>query len=291
MIKYPNVTPLMGGGGYKGNTFLATKYLFLIDPDEVIASVSTLALEGTYTTLIAAEKLIPLGEVFSLERTDVEAKFDQGLSGESVKANPELKAFKAHFNWNEDQAKQSFLIEGRDWRLIIGDASGNLKVEKFGTSFRGFELLSCHVNRKEGSESTIGVTTVFFQLADTESVEQNAFIQPVNFPLSGLKALTSVTLSSGAVTTNSGVATVQYISPSYGLADGTKRTAVVLGVVAANFAIYSSAGVARASVTATPVATNPGQYTVGATGYVATDTIQVVPSSTNLYKSNIVTVA
>lgn len=288
-VVYPNLTPLMGSAGIKGNNFLGTKYLFLIDADETIANITAAALEATYTALVANEKLIPLGEVFSLERADVEAKYEQGLSGESVKTNPELKAFRGHLNLNEDQAKQAFKIEGRDWRLIEADASGQLKLEKYGIKFRGFELLSVHVTRKTPSDSTVGTTTIFFQLADTEAYEQLAHIQPVDWALSGIKAINSVTATSSVVAANAATLTVTYTSPSYGLSDGTYKTAKITGLVAANIAIYSSAGVARASVTCTESTTNPGQYAIGATGFIGTDTVQVIPTTANLHKSNIVT--
>jgi hypothetical protein len=290
-VKRSTAAPLLGSGGIEGNNFLEPKFFFLTDNDFVIETLGDLADEDTFTAAIASKQIFPLGEKYSIEKTKKEAKYSTSSGGVDILTMPMMEAFKVNFNMNEDQAKIAReTLPGKSFRLFYSDYANQLKIGKYPDGYKGFRTFPIYVEKAEAGDSP-AMVQLYIQMKDTEDMMDRGVIVKLDWPISELQAITPVTGAASAVQTNTFTIVVKTDTISYINEDGTANAGAIMGLESANFQVLSSAGVARAAVAATESTTVDGKYSVTGTGVVATDTVQIIPSASNLYESAVITLA
>lgn len=278
----------LGAGVVTGNTFGATKGAILTASDFSFATRSAFAVEANWSAGIIAGNVIPLGEVDEVEAKDVEVKMYDAQSGYKKRTMPGIHAFAINMDYSEDQVKMAKALEGQNFRMFLFDYSNKVKGVLDGVTIKGYKIKPIYVDVKRPMTDKPGHCVIYIQLSDINEVEKRTIILEPSWSVEDLQPITKVVATAGAVANNAFTLDVAFSSDSYVDDAGVALTQKINGLLAANIVVLTSAGALR-TTTATASTTVAGRYAIAGTTISATDTVQILPSATMLYKSEIVT--
>jgi hypothetical protein len=292
-LVYASEVPGIGEVVQSSTPITVIKGIILTHPSFEHTTKAAFATEAGYLSAIAAGTMFPIqgiveSEAWNFEDKEIETSTGntvfqfQGPRGWILKA---VLSLEQHKNLRE----YSFI----NWRVFLIDENNNIwGCDSDGTKVHGFKLSYFRV-LKQGSPSAndAAFSVIKMKLAHIEEWDKKGLITNPTWLASDLVGVLDVTLSCGAVAANSCQGTVAYVDDSQLTSAGASTSIPITGLVAANFLLMHGATEITAGKTITESATVPGTYTIAATALVATDTVKVQASSTELYKSDAVTLA
>lgn len=267
---------------------------FLSKSDFSFASLSSFLTEADWLTAIAAGNVFPLQRIMEQENQDMDDAVIETGTGEKVFQYEGTRGQMWKFILPLDLHKiLKNQYSQKNWRIFEIDKNGNIiGTSPDGTVVKGMKLSYFRVLKQEtpGSD-TAAYTPVEFQKADIKEYDTNGIYGNPTWIASDLYGVLKVSTSSSAVAANAFTTTVSWVSDSEIDADtNALKTFAIPDLVAANFKIIDQDGAVLDSATdytVTESTSSPGTYTIDATvGALTSGSVQVIASSTELYKSD-----
>lgn len=283
----------------KKNNFAPIAGYFLATSDQSFATATDMADVTKWDEDIRDKKLLPLHDIEAVEPQPVEDGVFTGATGRKVKQYNGINGAKYSFLLDLESHKILKTWTGGNFRIYKYDMNNNIKgISVDGTIVKGIKLSYFEVSNQDepAGADTPAFTHVEIQEADAnEWNDFGVYLENPNFIIGDRVGVNTVILTQvTAVAGNAWVCSVAYVDDSRydGQALGVDTSNVITGLVAANFSGFKAAdGTALDAVTAAEDGDIPGQYTVGATLLVATDTVKVDPSTANQHESDLVTIS
>lgn len=278
----------------KRNPITVTKSLFLTKPGFSFADASAFATEATWLTAIAAGNILPVQGIVNVESQDVETSYEDTATLDKIKTIEGRRGamYEGLLPLESHQIARTY--NDGNWRLIHGDATGNLvATENSDGTIQGFELTLLDVqflNTPSGDSAV--KTRIMIQEADNEEFDTfGVYLKPSWKPRRLWGADFVIQTQESNISTNEFTVSVAYVNQAKYDASGSEISEVISGLTVDNFKCVTAAGVVISIDSAVEDGSTDGLYTLTCTGIVAGDTCQVIASSANLYQSAIITLA
>ena len=279
----------------KGNGLTVNKGVFLTKPDFEFATFASFATQADWLTAIAAGNIFPVLDIQEIEPQPVADGVYQSPTGEKTDTFKGMRGYILKLNYDLKSHKILKTYAGRNWRIFKFDSNNNIKgTTPDGTKVKGFKVGYLKVFDQDDAESgKPAFTRVEIQESDPKewdgddngSIYGGVYVTPT-WLAADLRGVLTVKAVPSVVAAFAFTVQVNYEDGSYLTAAGAKRTAAISGLLAANFRVIDQTGAVEVCEVAESAATS-GLYTV--TGVdITTGSVQVVPSSTMLFKSAVV---
>jgi hypothetical protein len=262
--------------------------LFLTRPDYSFATYQSFMTEADWLTAIAAGNIFPVQGLIEEEPQNFEDSIEETSTGLKIFKfeGRRGRMFKVLLPLEQHQKLREYSFA--NWRCFYGDINNNIiGVSDDGTTVKGFRLGFFRIPKFDDMG---GVSAIQLQERSVNEWDKFAIYGTPSWLVDDLQGVLTVLLTDGAVAANSVTVTVAYEQRSQLTTAGAKKSTSISGLVAANFKILNGSTEVTTGKTVTETAV-AGTYTVAATTLVAGYTVQVIPSSTALYRSNTETLA
>lgn len=282
-----NSLPGIGETCSQGAPLTIKSGMFLTRPDFSL-SYANFMTEANWLTEIAAGNIFPVQNLIEEESQNFEDAVDETSTGRKIKRFEGVRGRMFKLSLSLEQHRNLRQYSGGNWRVFYIDYNNNIiGMSDDDATMKGFRLSYFNVNKYDDLTGTSSI--VLQEKIPIELDTHGAYANPT-WLASDLQGVLTVVATSSAVAANSITLTVAYVESSVITGAGTKKSTPVSGLLAANFKILNGSTEVTAGKVLTETAVL-GTYTLTATTLVAGYTVQVIPSSTALYRSNTVTLA
>jgi hypothetical protein len=267
--------------------------IILTHPSFEFATKASFATEADYLSAIVAGTMFPVQGIIESEPWDFEDKVQETSIGQEIFQFPGTRGWKLKVVLSLEQHKNLREYSFINWRVLMVDVNNNIQgYDPDGTKVKGLKVSYFRVG-KMGSPSanSAAVTPIEFKFAHIEEWDKKGIMVNPTWLASDLTGVLDVDLTCGAVAANSCTGVVAYKDDSQLTGAGAQASIPITSLAAANFLLMHGETEITAGKTVTESSTVPGTYTIAATSLVATDTVKVQPSTTQLYKSDAETLA
>lgn len=290
-LLFINSIPGIGDTDQQSSPLTVKSGLFFTRPDFSFSTYQKFVTELDWTTEIAAGNIFPVQGVVEEENQNFEDAIQETSTGRKIFLFEGARGRMFKVLLPLEQHKKLREYSFKNWRLIYVDANNNIiACSDDGTTVKGFRLSYCRITKMNDPSADSGATTgIQIQERNIEEFDKYGVYANPTWLAADLGGILSVELTLGTVAANSLTATVAYVSGSEITSAGAKESIPVGGLVAANFKIMNGSTEVTTGKTVTETALG-GTYTIAATTLVAGYTIEVIPSATALYGSDVETV-
>lgn len=290
MLTYASNDYDIGSPG--GNTPLSKAVaIWICKPGTSFTNMAAAATKATVLGKIATGDIIPLNRIDSEEIKDTENNVTETDTGRVIKNWEGVKKRIYSFTNSLDTHKKLRTLNGGEFSAFIFDMKGYLLgTSSDGTLFEPFTLAFLDVHQQtEGAGFATKLEVVF---ADPE--EWNArgkYFKPTYGP-GAIEPVSQLTITSQTVVAaNACTVTVKYVSSSEGDSAGVLRTVAVPGLAKENFQAFNTAAPTVALTPSSAVdASGLGIYVLTFSAFTG-GPLSIVPTVSNLYKSESVTIS
>lgn len=287
-LNYVNEVPGIGEVLQQSTPLTVIKGLLLTAPDFEFASLSAFAQESNYLSAIAAGKMYPVQNILESEAQNFEDKILESSTGRKVFQfeGPRGWLFKTQLSLEQHKILRQYSF--KNWRVFYVDESNNIRgYSPDGTKVKGFKLSFFRVAKQESSSANSATySDIQIQEAHIAEWDKSGIMVNPTWLASDLIGVLNVEITPSAVSSNNFTMTVNYVDNSQLTPAGVADSVSVSGLLAANVRIMNGATEVTTGKTVTESSSVPGTYTVSATTLVTGYTVQIVASSTMLYKSD-----
>lgn len=264
--------------------FVLARPGFTFDDAEAAATLAN------WLSAIANGDLLPVHNVQGTEQQKVEDGIYTSNYGDKT------------FNWEGKRGKRVMITASKEQHEILRsygdknfemfrlDRNNNIHcvVNPDGT-IQGISLSYFHVYQQTDTDAeNPAMTPIEYQEEDPGQWDaQGSYISP-SFRIKNIKPVTHVSLTCSTVDTNAFTATVAYVTNRSWEADGTAKSIALTGLDENSFKVIDQTGALNVLSDVTESTVTDGVYTVTGTT-LTSGTAQVIPTSSALYKSDVVT--
>ena len=269
-----------------------TSGFFLARPDFEFATFASFATKADWLTAIVDGKIFPVQGIKDEENKDFEDSVTDTPSGDKV------------FNFEGRRGKRFKLLlpleahkvlrtyDRKNFKIFYLDRNNNIRGTRLDdTKVTGFSLSYFRIPKQQSPyPENPAYSFVELQELDINEWDKNGIYVNPSWLGTKIKGVLNVQATPSTVTTNDFTVTVFYEDDSSLSSAGAKQTAVISGLLIGNFRVIDQTGAVITPTSVTESATMLGTYTVETTAMTA-GSVQVIPTSTALYKSEIETVS
>lgn len=264
--------------------------IYLALPDFEFATFTDAVNNTKWLEAIRDEKVFPIMDLDDREIKDTEDNETVTPTGKTIfnYEGTRARIYKVTLPVSVHQKLRDYSFQ--KLRVFILDKGNNIMgTSPDGTKFKGFKTSYFRI-QKQNWEGFI--TNIQVNFGDVNEWDKFGKYFNPSWNGSELEALTKVEITPSTVngTTHVFTAQVNYVDNSEVSSGGVAKTVPITGLLAANFNLIKTGGIPTAIDTVTESTTTPGLYTITAhVGTYTAGTVQVLPSTTALYKSDIET--
>lgn len=265
-----------------------TSGFFLTRPDFEFATFSAFALQASWLTGIVDGKVFPVQGVKDEENMDFEDSVTDTPSGDKV------------FNFEGRRGKRFKLLlplelhkilrtyDRKNFKIFYLDRNNNIRgTTPDGTKVTGFSLSYFRIPKQQSPyPENPAFSFVELQEADINEWDTDGVYVRPTWLGSRVKGVLPVVTTSSTVASFIFTTAVSYVDNSALTSAGANTTAAISGLVVGNFKVINESGVIVTPESVVESTTTPGTYTV-TTAAMVSGSVQVIPTSTALYKSEI----
>ena len=282
-----NSLPGIGETCQQSAPLTAKTGMFLTRPDYSM-TYSDFMTEASWLTAIAAGDILPVQGLIEEEPQNFEDSIEETSIGRKIFKFEGIRGrmFKVLLPLEQHQKLREYSYA--NWRVFYCDANNNIMgTSDDSTNVKGFRLSFFRIPKYNDMDA---ISAIQLQERSVNEWDKFGIYGTPTWLVEDLQGVLTVLLTDGAVAANSCTCTVAYVQRSKLSTSGALASTPVSGLLAANFEILNGTTEVTAGKTVTETAV-PGTYTVAATTLVAGYTVQVIPSSSALYRSNTETLA
>jgi hypothetical protein len=242
-------------------------------------------------------KIFPLQEIDDEEKMDFEDSEQETSTGRLIFQfeGARRRMYKVTVPVDLHQKLRDYSFQ--KLRVFVVDYNNNIiGTSPDGTKLKGFKLSYFRVLKQEWATSGNGYSTnIKIQYADVNEWDRFGKYFTPTWLASDLNAITKVEATPSVMAANKFTISVNFVDKAEISGAGSLKTAAISGLVAANFQLIDQTGATLSpttAYTATESTSTAGLYTIDATvGAMTSGSVQVIPSVTMLYKSDVETVS
>lgn len=264
--------------------------IYLALPDFEFATFSDAVNHAKWLEAIRDEKVFPVMDLDDREIKDTEDNETVTPTGKTIfnYEGTRARIYKVTLPVSVHQKLRDYSFQ--KLRVFILDKGNNIMgTSPDGIKFKGFKTSYFRI-QKQNWEGFI--TNIQVNFGDVNEWDKFGKYFNPSWNGSELEALTKVEITPSTVngTTHVFTAQVSYVDNSETTSAGTVKTVPITGLLAANFNLIKTGGTPTAVDSVVESTAIKGLYTITAhVGTYTAGTVQVLPSTTALYKSDIET--
>lgn len=266
--------------------------LYLALPDQEFATATDAVNQTKWLEAIRDEKIFPVLDLDDREIKDVEDNETVTPTGKTIFnfEGTRARIYKVTLPVSVHQKLRDYSFQ--KLRLYILDKGNNIMcTSPDGTKIKGLKTSYFRI-QKQNWEGF--VTNIQVNFGDVNEWDKFGKYFNPSWNGSDLEALTKVEITPSTVNQSTHVftASVAYVDGAEVTSTGIAKSVPISGLVAANFNLIKTGAIPTAVDSVSESSTTPGLYTITAhVGTFISGTVQVIPSTTALYKSDIETVS
>lgn len=269
-----------------------TSGFFLTRPDFEFSSFSSFATQADWLTGIVDNKIFPVQGVKDEEPMDFEDSVTDTPSGDKVFnfEGRRGKRFKILLPLEMHKVLRTY--DRKNFKIFYLDRNNNIRgTTPDGTKVTGFSLNYFRIPKQQSPyPDNPAYSYIEVQELDINEWDRNGVYVNPTWLGSTVKGVLTVEATPSTVATNDFTVAVSYVDNSGLTSAGANTTAAISGLVAANFEVIDQTGAVVTPEKVTESTTTPGTYTIE-TSAMTSGSVQVIPSSTALFKSEVETVS
>lgn len=284
-----NDVPGIGELCREGNGLQGIYGLVFADPDFEFTAASNFATLSDWTTGISGGQLFPVMGIKEDEDTTPDDVIWEGPYGDKVHITEGryAKTYRLHLTLEQHKRLREYMQ--KKWKVFKIDRGGNLRgTLTSDNKVVGFDISFLRVGKMaDAVADTPALTPIMIEEADPKQWNDSGiYLTPSWLPSEEIVPLTEVDATPGSITSNVFDVVVSFTG---GYTDaGAANTIAITGLEAANFVVKNSDGLTLTPNSVTESATVPGTYEIDCTDdTISSGTVQVIASSTALYRSDV----
>jgi len=254
-----------------------------------------------WDTKIAAGSIFPIQNIINTEGQDGDNIFYETAQQERLLLLPGKNSAKYEVEMPLDQHQNAYAnLNAKNWEMFVFDIFGNIiATQDSDGTIRGLTLAYFNVDRLNTATLDQAVLTKLdWDITDVNEININgvylnpSFIATNSWFPTKLGGVLKVQTSSGAIAANAFTTAVSYVDTANYKGDGSSKTEVIPDLLIANFEVINQTGAVITPDSVTESATISGTYDIDCTAETITSgSVQVIPSTTALYKSEVETLS
>lgn len=271
-----------------GNPLTILTGIALTTPDFEFESFSAFATEATWKAGIVAGKIFPIQKILEQENIGQEDNVTTTGSGDMILNYEGKRGKRLKFKLPLEMHKVLRTYSGKNLKLIKFDRANNvIGTSPDGVSVNGFDLSYFRVPKLEDASNDGPAYSVLEYLEnDVNEMDRDVVTMNPTWLASKINGVLKVEATPSTCAAFTFSVVVQYVDNSGLLPTGANRTAAISGLLVGNFNVINELGAVIVPTSATESTTVPGTYTI-VTAAMVSGSVQVIPTATALYKSEI----
>ena len=279
------------------NNFGLINAAFLAVPGFQFDTASDFADETKWLEAIRDGNLYPVQDILEFEDTTTDDIKYTTPRGFNYKMADGIRSYTLRLNVDLESHKVLRSYSSKNWSIFKADVNKNTKgTSADGTIVKGINLAYFEVGMmKDATADAPAWTSIEVQESDVEEWDTDGvYLNNPTFLPTQLKGVGTIVLAQvGTITTNVFTVTANYVDDSKldGANSGADTSDAISGALLANFEVNDGSAIITPD-SVTESTTTAGEYEIDCTtATISSGTCQFIPSTTLLYKSQVLTLA
>lgn len=280
----------IGETGEQSTPITITAGLLLTTPDFKFDSLADFANETKFKDAIIAGKMYPIMKIIDDEPSNFEDVQTQTPTGSFIFQFEGKRGRNLKVQLPLELHKVARTYSFKNWRLFRIDQNNNIiGMSPDGIAVKGIKISYFRVGKMANDTNSGTFTPIMYQEANINDLDKKGVYINPEWLATELEGVLQVQLTAGTIASNSVNVDVAWVDNSAIGSTGVKNSVPVTGLVAANFRLINQTA-AVVAATVAESATIPGRYAIS-NASLTSGSLQIQPSSANMYESEVVTLS